>query len=134
MWTCLAFAVIVLGSAVDNLVQNAIKFTPQEGHVLVTARAKGARLCINVADECGGLAPGVADQIFTPFEQRGVNRSGLGLGLSISRKAVRRMGGDIIVQDVDVRDVNVEAFPGRPGHVHSAKGCVFTIELSIPPQ
>ena len=66
---------------------------------------------IGVEDECGGLPEGKAQALFAPFEQRAANRTGLGLGLSISRRAVEAMGGELRVRDV-------------PG-----KGCVFTIDL-----
>jgi signal transduction histidine kinase len=66
-----------------------------------------------VEDECGGLPPGTAETLFRPFEQRGTNRAGLGLGLSISRQAVEADGGKISVRDI-------------PG-----KGCVFRVEMPI---
>jgi signal transduction histidine kinase len=49
--------------------------------------------------------------LFSPFQQRSTDRSGLGLGLSISRKAVQLNGGEI----------RVRSLPGQ--------GCVFTVEL-----
>ena len=50
---------------------------------------------IEVQDECGGIPEGASDP-FKPFgERRGRDRPGLGLGLSIARKAVRAHGGDI---------------------------------------
>jgi signal transduction histidine kinase len=79
----------------------------------VTARIEGDRLLIDVADECGGLPSGDPARLFEPFEQRGPNRSGLGLGLAISRRGVRAMGGEITVRNV----------PGE--------GCVFTIRLPL---
>jgi signal transduction histidine kinase len=66
-----------------------------------------------VEDECGGIPDGIEDP-FQPFaERRQKNRSGLGLGLSIARKAVRLHEGDIY-------------FRNLPG-----KGCVFVIELPL---
>lgn len=105
----------LVGSAIDNLVQNAIKFTPPDGLVKVTTRIEGDRVIIDVEDACGGLPEGEAERLFAPFEQRDKNRSGLGLGLAISRRGVRAMGGEITVQDV-------------PG-----KGCIFTIRLPLVP-
>jgi hypothetical protein len=66
---------------------------------------------IEVKDECGGLPPGKADELFRRFEQRGRDRTGLGLGLLIARKSVEADGGEIHVRDM----------PGI--------GCVFTIDL-----
>ncbi len=102
----------VLGSAVTNLLNNACKFTPMGGRVVLRARANGdGRLLIEVEDECGGIPASLGDP-FQPFgARRGRDRSGLGLGLSIARRAVRAHGGDVHVHNT----------PGR--------GCVFTIDL-----
>lgn len=104
----------LLASAVTNLLNNAFKFTAAGGHVVLRARVnEGERLLIDVEDECGGIPASVGDP-FQPFgERRGGDRSGLGLGLSIARKAVRAHGGDIHIRNV-------------PG-----KGCVFTIDLPL---
>lgn len=101
----------ILVSAVANLVQNAVKFTHPHGHVSVRAVSSDGRVLISVEDECGGLPPGVAAELFQPFQQRNENKGGLGLGLTISLKAVRAIGGEIGVRDL-------------PG-----KGCLFTIDL-----
>jgi signal transduction histidine kinase len=101
----------LLAGAVSNLLQNAFKFTRPHGHVVLKAFAALDRVLIEVEDQCGGLPPGKADELFHRFEQRGRDRTGLGLGLSISRKSVEADGGKLRVQDV----------PGI--------GCVFTIDL-----
>jgi signal transduction histidine kinase len=106
----------ILASVVANLVQNAFKFTRPHGHIRVRARLEGGRVLIDVQDECGGLPPGGVEDLFVAFEQRGVDRSGMGLGLSISRKGARASGGEIHVRDV----------PGS--------GCVFTVDLPRAPQ
>jgi signal transduction histidine kinase len=104
----------MLGSALSNLLQNAFKFTRRNGHVALTARAALDRVLIEVEDECGGLPRGRVEALFKPFEQAGNDRSGLGLGLTISRRAVEANGGRLSVRDV----------PGR--------GCIFTIDLPRP--
>jgi signal transduction histidine kinase len=101
----------MLSSAIANLLQNAFKFTRSGGRISLTARVVAKHVLIEVADECGGLPSGQAEELFRPFEQRSGDRSGLGLGLSISRRAVEANGGTLSVRDV----------PGT--------GCVFTIEL-----
>src|SRR5580658_4761085 len=90
----------LLAAAVSNLLQNAFKFTRPRGHVALKASSTDARVLIEVEDECGGLPPGKIDELFRPFEQRGHDRTGLGLGLSISRKSVEANGGQIRVRDV----------------------------------
>ncbi|MEO7736298.1 MAG: HAMP domain-containing sensor histidine kinase [Kofleriaceae bacterium] len=103
----------MLSSALANLLQNAFKFTQPGGHVSLTARVVADRVLIEVADQCGGLPPGRAEELFRPFTQLSADRSGLGLGLSISRRAVEANGGKLGVRDV----------PGT--------GCVFTIDLPL---
>lgn len=100
----------LLAAALMNLLHNAFKYTQPKGHVSVRTHAANGRVFIEVEDECGGL-PDPGD-LFRPFgDRRGSDRSGLGLGLSISRKAVSANGGEIHARNV------------------AGKGCVFTIEL-----
>lgn len=105
----------LLASAVTNLLQNAFKFTDAGGHVVLRTRATSDRVSIDIGDECGGLPPGKAEELFQPFTRRGSDSTGLGLGLSIALKAVRANNGALHVRDV----------PGT--------GCVFTIELPRQP-
>jgi len=102
-------------SALSNLLQNAIKFTKPEGHVWIRGIAKGERVVIEVEDRCGGLPPGKIEELFQPFTQKGSDRKGLGLGLSISRSAVEICKGQISARDI----------PGQ--------GCLFTIDLPLVP-
>jgi signal transduction histidine kinase len=101
----------LLAAAVTNLLHNAFKFSRPRGHVSLKTSSTEDRVLIEVADECGGLPPGKAETLFRPFEQRGADRSGLGLGLSIARKSVEANGGKMTVRDI----------PGV--------GCVFAIDL-----
>jgi signal transduction histidine kinase len=105
----------ILAGAVANLLQNAIKFTHQGGHVALRAKVVGDRIEIEVEDQCGGLPLGKAEELFDAFKQRGTDRSGLGLGLFISRKGIEASNGVLRVRDL-------------PGH-----GCVFTIDLPRMP-
>ena len=102
----------VLSSAVMNLLSNAFKFTRPGGRIILRAHQEDGRVRIEVEDECGGIA--VSEDPFQPFtEQRGTDRTGLGLGLSIARKAVKAQGGDISIRNI-------------PG-----KGCVFVVEIPL---
>jgi len=105
-----------LAAAVSNLLHNAFKFTREHGNVSLTMRATSDRVLFEVEDECGGLPPGKTEDLFRPFEQRGANRSGVGLGLSICLKAAKANGGEIHVRNI-------------PG-----KGCVFTLALPRKPE
>jgi signal transduction histidine kinase len=103
----------LLASAVMNLLHNAFKNTRSGGAVVLGAHAAGDRLLVEIEDECGGIPEGKTD-LFQAFgNRRGTDRSGLGLGLSIARKAVRAHGGDITIRNM----------PGR--------GCVFAIDVPL---
>ena len=101
----------LLSAAVGNLLQNAFKFTEPQTAVNLRAYAVGGRVLIEVEDHCGGLLPNEAETMFLPFTQSGQNKTGLGLGLSISRRSVEVNKGTLSVRD-------------QPG-----SGCVFTIDL-----
>ncbi len=101
----------LLLAALGNLLQNAFKFTCANSAVTLKAYAFGKLVVIDVCDQCGGLPPGSAERMFTPFTQRSDDKSGLGLGLSIARRSVEADGGILSVRDI----------PGT--------GCVFTIRL-----
>jgi signal transduction histidine kinase len=104
----------LLASAVMNLVHNAFQYTRPGGQVTIRAHAEQGRAFIDVEDECGGLAKGATEPHHFG-DRRGSGRSGLGLGLSISRKAVTANGGEVHTRDL-------------PG-----KGCIFTVELPLAP-
>jgi signal transduction histidine kinase/ActR/RegA family two-component response regulator len=84
---------------VTNLVQNAVKFTPEGGGIFVTVRQENQMLAaVSVRDTGPGIPPEFLDQIFDPFFQVKRVRSGvkgLGLGLSIVRTLVELQGGAI---------------------------------------
>jgi len=101
-------------SALANLVQNALKFSKPGGVVQVRAREENNRVLVEVEDECGGLPEGKIEELFEPGVQKNKNRTGMGLGLSISKQAIERNNGTI----------RVENLPG--------KGCKFIIDLPKP--
>jgi signal transduction histidine kinase len=101
----------ILTAVVINLLQNAFKFTRPGTTVVLRAGASIDRVLIEVEDECGDLASGDLNELFRPFEQRGADRTGLGLGLAFSRWGVEQNNGRIYARNL----------PGT--------GCVFTIDL-----
>ena len=101
----------VLAAVVTNLLQNAFKFTRPATAVTLRVGASEDRVIFEIQDECGGLPGGNADDLFHPFEQRGANRTGVGLGLAFCRWAVEANDGRIYARSL----------PGT--------GCIFTIDL-----
>lgn len=100
-----------LMAALNNLLQNAFKFTRAHTEVALCAYAEGEQVLVEVRDHSGGLPPGSAVSIFQPFVQASDNKSGMGLGLTIAKRNVEADGGTLTVRDV----------PGT--------GCIFTIRL-----
>ena len=105
----------ILAAALANLLQNAFKFTHPGTSVSLRASTTETRVLIEVEDECGGLPPGSAEKLLLPFVQQGRDRSGLGLGLAICKKALKSIEGELRITDL-------------PG-----KGCIFTIDLPKQP-
>ena len=103
----------ILGAAIGNLLQNAFKFSTRHGNVSLKVRVTEGRVAFEVEDECGGLPPGRATDLFRPYEQRSADRTGVGLGLAICLKAAKAHGGELLVRDL-------------PG-----KGCVFSIVVPL---
>jgi signal transduction histidine kinase len=104
----------LLVSAVSNLMQNALKFTPAGGTVKVRTRLEDDQVIIEVEDECGGLDEEKLQDLFVPGKQLSADRSGLGLGLTITRQSIERNGGAITVTNL-------------PG-----KGCIFALSVPLP--
>lgn len=103
----------LLLAALGNILQNAFKFTQPGTLVTLSTRAGENEVDVEVADHCGGLKGGDEDALFRPFAQRGTDRSGLGLGLSIAWRSVEAQGGQLRVRNL----------PGV--------GCVFSMRLPI---
>jgi signal transduction histidine kinase len=101
-----------------NVLQNAVKYTPNGGRIDVSAQADANEGCVRITDNGIGMAPEMVDHVFDLFAQaeRSADRSqgGLGLGLSIVESLVRSHGG------------GVEAHSDGLG-----KGSTFTIRLPV---
>jgi PAS domain S-box-containing protein len=103
---------------VANLVDNAIKYSPEGGRVTLSGRAGGDRVRLCVVDEGPGIPPEIADRLFSRFVRHPGRNGGVastGLGLFIVRRLVEDMGGK----------VSVESRPGR--------GATFVLDLACPP-
>jgi two-component system, chemotaxis family, CheB/CheR fusion protein len=107
-----------LQQVVWNLLKNAAKFTPAQGHIDITTAMEAGRFVMAIKDDGVGIDPGALPSIFDAFVQGGpwVAREygGLGLGLAISKATIEAHGGRIRVSS-----------PGR------GQGCTFTIELPL---
>lgn len=90
----------LLGTALSNLLSNAIRYSPPGGAVVVTLQRAGDALSIEVADEGPGVADGERQRIFEPFfrgqRQPGEGLAGTGIGLSIVAETVAAHGGRVV--------------------------------------
>lgn len=89
----------VFEMVLQNLVSNALKFSPRGSQVLVTLERNGARLGLRVRDHGPGIAPHDQPRIFDRFwradDERVRREPGTGLGLPLARDLIRLHGGDL---------------------------------------
>lgn len=85
---------------VQNLIQNALKYSTPEGHVSVFVWTDGKNAYLDVKDEGSGVAAEDRELIFKKYYRAAGQKSiGSGLGLYISKEIARQHGGDLIVAD-----------------------------------
>lgn len=94
-----------LEQVLDNLLGNAVKYSPAGSTILVTATRRGAEVELSVADQGSGIAPDERPKVFDRFyrqpEHRQSSQPGLGLGLYITRQLVDAHGGRVWVDSHD---------------------------------
>lgn len=98
----------------SNLVNNAIRFSPENSGVIIDLEVTDTRLSFSVQDDGGGIPPEYARKIFDRFYRidNSINsdNKGLGLGLTVTKGILEMMGGSIALQ-------------------HPEKGSIFQVEL-----
>ena len=91
-----------LRQVLDQLISNAVKYSPEGGTVTVSAVRRSDAIEVAVSDEGIGIAPSERDRIFSKF-YKAVGGQGTGLGLFIARGLVREMGGRMWVESEEGR-------------------------------
>jgi two-component system phosphate regulon sensor histidine kinase PhoR len=93
--------VVRISQVIDNVISNAIKFTPEGGRVDVTVAQDEGRVTLTVADTGMGMTPGDADRLFERFfrtdSAQAQQIQGTGLGLPIVKAIVEAHAGTITV-------------------------------------
>ena len=88
-----------LRTALDNLLSNAVNYTPEHGRIDIAWCLKDANLMIDVANSGDPIPDEDAERVFEPFEQSTARRSGpikgSGLGLSVARECIQAQGGSL---------------------------------------
>jgi len=91
-----------LTQIIDNLLNNAAKYTPHNGRIAVSVRREKDEAVIQVSDNGAGIAPELLPHIFEMFEQANPTlartEGGLGIGLTIAKSLVEMHGGHIAVR------------------------------------
>lgn len=105
---------LALRQVLNNLVDNACKYTSAPGHLYLRLSRENQDLVISLSDTGSGIQPDVIPYIFQPYFQSDQTKPGQGLGLAISRELVEHMGGHI----------EVDSYPGQ--------GSSFRIRFPIP--
>ncbi len=83
----------------SNLLSNAVKFTPEQGAVLIRTKVRDNAVLISVCDTGPGIPSEKISTVFERYEQlKSKNRTGLGLGLYISKTLLEAHGGKIWVE------------------------------------
>jgi signal transduction histidine kinase len=91
-----------LREAVDNVISNAVKYSPIGGRISVSAKRQGEEALIRVADQGPGLSPEDSSRVFGRFQRLSAKPTGgessTGLGLSIAKRIVDLHGGRIFAE------------------------------------
>lgn len=94
----------LLVTAINNLVRNAIRFSPEGGTVSITCQRDGDSAVLLITDQGPGIPPDLLPRLFEPFTQASSERQrgrGTGLGLQIAKGIAELHGGDITVRNLD---------------------------------
>lgn len=93
----------LLGRVVANLLDNAVRHTPEGSSATIELRRDGNRFLVTVADSGPGIPERDAPHLFDPFfrgdESRNPGTGGVGLGLTIARRIMRAHGGDLSAEN-----------------------------------
>lgn len=100
----------LLASLIQNLLQNAIHYTPSGGAIEVSVVARGSTLRLSVSDSGPGIPPSERDRVLDRFYRvPGATGFGSGLGLAIANAAVISHGGRLILGDASLGGLSVVA-------------------------
>jgi two-component system OmpR family sensor kinase len=98
----------MLSSVVHNLVDNALRHTPQGGRVDIGIYREGAQVILQIEDTGPGIPPCDLEKVFEPFVRGSrPTEEGTGLGLSIVKRIVERLKGSVMLENVSTSGLRV---------------------------
>lgn len=109
-----------LKTILDNIISNAVKFSPEKGHLTVTAVESRQWVSVTITDTGPGIPEEERHRIFEAFVQGGTSNTGgqvkgSGLGLSIAREYARAHGGHIVIAEPGGRGSRIRVeLPQKP--------------------
>lgn len=111
-----------LARLVRNLVENALRYTPEGGRITVAVRREGERVAVQIADTGVGIASDALPYVFARFYRADTARArasgGSGLGLAIAQAIAQRHGGTITAESAIGRGSTFTAmFPAAEGKI-----------------
>ena len=86
---------LLLVSAIENVVRNALQATPTGGRVTIDTILADSTCTITVTDSGAGVPEGELEKIFAPFYRLDTNRAGAGIGLAITARVLSQIGGAV---------------------------------------
>jgi len=101
----------------DNLLKNAVAYSPRTAPIEISTGADADRAVIRVRDHGAGIDPEERDRIFERFVRgaAAASQAGMGIGLYVSRTIATRMGGRLFIEE------------------SSSEGTVFAVEIPLAP-
>ena len=116
---------------INNLIENAIKYTPTGGAITVELSKTGDNICLSVKDNGIGIPVSLRSKIFEPYFQinsEKANFQGIGLGLSIVNKIVQELNGSIELKSVPDIVAGTHMTVLIPSHGKIANACIEWVE------
>ena len=124
----------MLERAVLNILSNALKFTPQDGHIQATLQQKNNKLYLSILDNGIGIQQSLRSSIFSRYTREAAledGRFGIGLGFVMIRSAAARHGGTVLVdhpQETGTRITMTLAI--RPGSGKEVRSPILKVDYA----
>ncbi|MEM7610595.1 MAG: ATP-binding protein [Pseudomonadota bacterium] len=91
----------LLHSAIENIVRNALRFTPPGSRIDIIGDVNEAQIVIQIRDNGPGVSEADLPHLFEPFFHKGDNAGSAGVGLAVSAQVIALHAGDIVARNVD---------------------------------
>lgn len=121
---------VVLGQVINSVLANAMEATAQGDRIALAARRQGRRADVELHDSGAGIAPEQLASIFKPFYT--TKPRGLGLGLPLARRIVRRLGGEIDIDSEPGRGTRVRLSLPLAGEIRPVVANVANVAAADP--